>query len=411
MTIEISEKISQQENNFKSKVLETADVKLNQAIWPRLIYSGFILTFLPFAYGIGLLNIQSISSATVDSYGLLNDTFFARSFGLLFFAAFLSNIFFYNIRVECRVAFAFSSICFSLSFFFLRFSHSLALVYISRFFVGFGAGIISSHLPCYLSLIAPMDLRSVFSSIYTTSLVGGLLFFNIAYSLFTKYYLVSLTSLALFYLIYPIFLYACVPFRINRTNGLPFSSLILNPKALKSLLFVASFHLVHNLCGINQLSLNAQSIYGANYQFHMILTLSISTFESFFVGYLIERYGRRTLTLLSTSIIMVCCIALYLKVYPFYFAYMFSVGFNLGMGSMPYIILGEIFPVDFIAPGALFGTSFNWIGSVLSVFVPQGSFETRHNPAFLCYFSITCAFSIFLYFFFRETKGTKPNFQ
>lgn len=384
----------------------------NEKVTFKLLFSGIVTTFLPLFYGIGLLSIQALDSSTLQSYKVPLETFFSRNFSILFFAAFISNILFFFCHLESRAAFIISSLSASFGFFLSTFVDSLLSMYVGRFFIGFSAGIIASYLPCYLSLISPIKTRGIFSSLYVIGLVGGLLVFNILLSYFREYYSRIMSLISLVALLHPILLYNCIPFG-SKSISSPSTilSLLVNPKATRSLFIVALFHIIQNLCGINQMSLNPESIYGPDFQRHVVLSLLIGWIVSFIAGHFIEILGRKVMVLLSCSVTSLCCLAFYFQYKIFYFSYLFSFGFNLGLGCIPYIILGEIFPEEHVAAGALFGTSCNWIGSILSVQIPQGDASEKYNVSFLYYIGFTMVFSVFIMLMFKECKGKQPSFQ
>ena len=438
----------------------------------KLIYSGVATTILPFAYGIGLLCIQALEDPfIIKNYGISPKLFHQMCAFILFVGAFLSNMILYSFpkgiyasilaftlssivsvtlkfkylvdsnalfycnslmalslaslffaimvfvssryssSLETRVALSISSMCFALGFAFYNIKKHALCILFSRVFIGFAAGGISKYLPCYLSLISPNEFRSIFSSLYSLGLVGGLLFFYAFLSSCKNFFMNGSWIVPAFFFLYPLLLIFCIPLELKASFDNTLYSLITNPKALKSLLFVSGFHIASNLCGINQLALNPKSIYGENDGFHSAANLFLSLVVSFFVGYLFELLGRKKLTLLSCGILMIGCINFYFKTYVVFSAYLFSFGFNLGMASIPFVILGEIFPEDFISPGAFFGVSCNWIGSALSTIVPQDDMTTPYSLSFIIYFLSTLSFSLCILLFFKETKGKTPCFQ
>ncbi|ELA41035.1 uncharacterized protein VICG_01917 [Vittaforma corneae ATCC 50505] len=384
-----------------------------RTISPRLLYTTLITVLLPFIYGIELLSIQALPTEISANFKKLSSRFDSNSFCIVFFAAFLSNIVVYNIRVDSRVTLSLSALSFSFSALFCYCTEYLYLFYLGRFLIGFAAGIIASTMPCYLSLISPINVRGMFSSLYGIGLVGGLLFINATFSFFTEHYHSIMLGIAGVFFVFPVLLSFSVPFNNSSLKDGKSSllSLLVNPKALKSLIFSAFFHIVQNLCGINQLSLNARSIYGENFQYHVVLSLLIGLPVTILSGYLLEHFGRKSLILTSSSITSICCVAFYLHFQVFYASYLFSFGFNIGLSGIPYVILSEVFPQEYVAPGAIFATSCNWISAMISMFIPQGSVEDQYNPVFIGYFFVTLAFILFVSFYFKETKNRIPAFQ
>lgn len=443
-----------------------------QKVTEKLVYTGATSIILPFAYGIGLLCIQAIEGDyVVNTYKVTPSLFFAMTYFILFIGGAISNFIIYSFpkgriatfislassclasiavktyyaktveslfycdsmialtgasllfvamvvicsgystNLETRVALSIASICFAFSFGLFNIPQNVLCVLASRVFVGFAAGVISKYIPCYLSLISPIEKRGIFSSLYSLGLVGGLLSFNAFLPWFKAFFVAGSWFLPLFFLLYPSLLFFCIPLHIKDSYNNTLYSLLRHPSALKSLLFVSAFHIATNLCGINQLALNPQSIFGDNYAFHSAFTLFISLIVSFFAGYLMETFGRKNVTLISCMFLIAGCISFYFRIAVITMAYIYSIGFNLGMASVPFVILGEIFPEDFISPGAYFGTQCNWIGSAISTIIPQGDVSAPYNSSFVVYLISTVAFATAIHCFFRETKGLTPRFQ
>lgn len=376
----------------------------------KLIYSAIITFFLPFIHGIQILSTTKLPNQIEESLKAANNGKFPNLFSISFFASFISNIIFYNIQTDCRITFSLCSLFYSLAAFFDYFANNLYFFYISRVFVGFAGGIISNIIPCYFSLISPLNIRGLFSSLYTIGLVGGLLFINILHYSFIDYYYTIRLVICAFFLILPIFYYFCIPYT-NSTSKTSLISLISNKKAFKSLFLVVLFHFVQNFSGINQLALNPKSIYGDNYLNCLNINYSIGLITGAFSSYFLEYFGRKSLLITSSFILLLSSLVIFSKIDVFYSSYVFSFGFNFGLSSIPYVVLGELFPVEYIAPGALIGTSVNWISAAISMLIPQGSPKDLYNYTFLGYSGILAVFILIVMGYFKETKGQVPSFQ
>lgn len=387
-------------------------METKQRVSGKLMCSAMVMTYMSFLHGLGLLCIQAFKEERILAWNIEIPTFFKMSYGILFLGSLISNMFFYYIRLEKTVMFCISGILFSLGFGALVYDNSYA-VYAGRFVTGLAGGIVGNNIPCYLSLISPLELRGMFSTLSTVGLVGGMLAFNIFFSVFEKNFQTFITYLSMLAVANSFLcLLSCIKLKPSGSKGSSsLYALITNPKAFRSLFFIAAFHCAQNLSGINQISLCPESVYGANYQTHIIAILATGLVVGLFSGYLSERVGRKALTLVSCSMIVIGCVALFFHIHPVISTHILSFGFNIGLSNVPYILLAEIFPESFIAPGALFGTTFNYIGAIISVLIPQGNASQYMNPSFAVYSLCITVFSVLVYLFFRETMGIKPQFQ
>ncbi len=262
----------------------------NFGITKKLVYSGLLTTVLPFAYAFGLLTVQVLSPEFItENYKISVSLFFAMSFFILFIAAAISNLVLYSYpkgrfltlfvfatsfigsltlktyffkslenlfycdlvialslasiffsamvftfsqfdsSLETRLALALSSICFAFGFGFFNVKTSLLCIIFSRVFFGFAAGVISKYIPCYLSLISPIEKRSIFSSLYSLGLVGGLLIFNGCLPFFKVFFNKSHFSIPLFFILYPIALLYCIPLYLKDSFEMTLYSLLAHP--------------------------------------------------------------------------------------------------------------------------------------------------------------------------------------
>lgn len=142
----------------------------------------------------------------------------------------------------------------------------------------------------------------------------------------------------------------------------------------------------------------------------LIFLFTFALLISIFASSIINRFGRKSLLLSSSFVIILSCIAFYFSWYPQISSFLYILGFNLGLNSIPFVLIGEIFPIEFMLHGGLFGTSCNFIGGILSMLIPAGGTE-KNNPAFLVYSGSLVVFMIIIKSLYTETKGKLPAFQ
>lgn len=141
---------------------------------------------------------------------------------------------------------------------------------------------------------------------------------------------------------------------------------------------------------------------------------------------LVERFGRRTLFLMSTAIMSIAMFALgaffYIQEHydeetvaslgwlPLTSLIVFIAAFGLGAGPMPWLMFGEILPAKVRGPGGSAAAFSNWFLAFIitltfvdiqEAMTPAGAFWM-----FGCFCILAVLFSIFL---LPETKGKTPE--
>lgn len=384
----------------------------------KLIFTAAVATTIVFLYGAIFLSPVFFPPLEKTSLILQSPQLRTYEFALVFLFAFFSNAVIYKVKSDLRLKIAIASFLFCLSAASAYFTSSPFVFYLSRSLVGLGAGIGSATIPCYLSLISPTTTKGTFSSLYSVGLVSGLLIDNLLARFLINNYSIIMLVISLILFILTILVFFCTPLYVASPKE-SILSLLLNRKAHKSLLIVASFHIIQNLCGINHLTFYAEKIYGPNYCWHQCVNLLIGLILTIISGYLLSLFGRKPLIILSTVVMMLSCLGLYFHILSCFFGYLFIIGFNIGMGNIPYVIMGEVFPAKYVGIGALFATSWNWIGAFISALVHseeavltagQNSTPER-DSAFLVYVGCCGAFIGFVTLFFKETMNLEANFQ
>ncbi|KAI5150518.1 hypothetical protein ENBRE01_1546 [Enteropsectra breve] len=282
------------------------------------------------------------------------------------------------------------------------------------FSIGLGCGIMANAVPCYLNEIAPAEYRGIFTSLYTIGLISGLASGNLL-SMCKGYFTFIVIGLAVFSLL-NILLHI---FRLELPAStvaesyprLSFIDFIATRFARKSILIITVLHIATNLCGINHIVLCINSILGENNaNFNGFLTNSWALIVSCFATSLVNRLGRKFLIIISIITVMASNFAFYQEWNLRIFLFIFILGYNFGLSAIPFILIGEIFPGDYIGQGAMYATSCNWLSAILSVIaiVPN---VTKHNPSWLVYNATLLVTLVALLVCFKETKNKKPAFQ
>ncbi|KAK1648027.1 hypothetical protein QYE76_065832 [Lolium multiflorum] len=134
---------------------------------------------------------------------------------------------------------------------------------------------------------------------------------------------------------------------------------------------------------------------------------------------LMDRSGRRPLLLISTSGLLVGSlmsgISFYLKIHGIFSKQVpiialtgilvYIASFSLGMGSVPWVIMSEIFPINMKGIGGSFVTLVNWSSSLAVSFAFNFLMSWSSSGTFF-FFAFVCAMAIlFIVKIVPETKG------
>ena len=143
---------------------------------------------------------------------------------------------------------------------------------------------------------------------------------------------------------------------------------------------------------------------------------------TFIANALIDKLGRRMLLFISNTLVLVTLLIIatffYLKKeygdeYVLTFGWVplvgfmvYVVGFSIGFGPIPWLMMGEIYPSKIRSAAASITTAFNWFSS----FIVAKTFQDLIDAAgphgtFYIYACIMVISFVFIFFFVPETKG------
>lgn len=139
--------------------------------------------------------------------------------------------------------------------------------------------------------------------------------------------------------------------------------------------------------------------------------------------YLMDRAGRRILLITGAFVMAFACsmFGCYFAldslgrnhniiILVFVAAYTYMAGFSIGVGAIPFLILGEIIPPDLIPVGASLATTFNWICCFLVTISFEATANLISNQGVMWLFGVFCLGLVsFTAVFVPETKGKSPQ--
>lgn len=341
----------------------------------------------------------------------------------------------------------------------MSFTKSIIFFYIARFLCGIATGGICNLIPVYIGEIASSHNRGALSSLFNVHLCAGMVFtfcvgpylsvmtFNMILVLFPALFLV------LFFVMGPETAYYHIQkgeydlargilqkvrgsTEVNeeleairkQIEGAGTGSFldIFKSKTLKKALFIALGLMVfQQLSGILAIFNYAQNIFeqakvDISPTICSIIIGAVQFATSFVTPLVIDRSGRKPLLHISSVGMVVSHVPLgvycYLNdhhkdvssitVLPIICLMLFIATYTFGFGSLPWTIMGELFPPNVKSPASLCVTFFSWA----MAFVVTKYFKTITNAlgmgVVFWIFATSCAISIpFTHFIVTETKG------
>ncbi|KAJ8710904.1 hypothetical protein PYW08_009419 [Mythimna loreyi] len=139
----------------------------------------------------------------------------------------------------------------------------------------------------------------------------------------------------------------------------------------------------------------------------MIISGSISAF-------LTDVVGRRPLLIYSSIIAGFCCIVLGMQIQTEWgpkwtvpmFIYLFTVFYTFGAGTVPVVVLAEVFLPEVKSIMSMLAVEWAWILNFLILFVFNFLVTSVGLPPVFYFFSFTCvSTAVFFFYFLPETKG------
>ncbi|KAI4292366.1 hypothetical protein PAPHI01_1640 [Pancytospora philotis] len=375
-------------------------------------FSILVASVSPFVYG-ACISISTLLYESIQRLGPAQAAEVYKRLNLFFFGgAFIANIAAAQARLECTKLISVANFLF-LCGFALYCRECPRAICLGRLLCGCGAGIAANIVPSYTRLIAAPAYQGFVASCYGVCIVAGVIAgFACSYLQLglrnSVYCALGLLAAQLG------LLFACrrytLPKKAASDSG-SFLSFLLNPRARRSLVIIALLHTAQHLCGINHILLNAGTVFpGAEPTLLLIKLCAVALCASFFSSVLSQRVGRALLVTAGCAGMGASCAAFYFTFHPKIFAVAFILGYNTAISGIPFVLIGEIFPLEDMARGALFATSCNWAGAFASVYALSNSAQKR-NPSFLFYLGYHAVLIATMLLLYKETRGKRPGYQ
>lgn len=355
------------------------------------------------------------------------------------------------------------SVPFVLGYLLIAYSTHLSMLLVGRILTGLSTGIVSLAVPIYIAEISPPAIRGQLSTIIQLGVTIGLVYsFSVGYFLYWTWLAIACTVWPILMLLIMTFMHE-TPFWLIK-HGLPQPALkalvflrntdwdvsaefqelsdsaqkqnlvgrfslgmLKEPTVYKPLivsLFIMSFQ---QLCGINAVIFYTVSIFhdaGSTID-PKVCTIIVGLTQ--FVGtlaasFIIDKLGRRILLLISGSGMCISLIVFGVYYYmvdlkgerfqddfgwiPLVSLITYNLFFAVGYGPIPWILLGELFPLRVKGFASGLSTAFNWFCAFLITKEFSHMLTSMGQYGTYFFFATSCLFScIFVFIFLPETKG------
>lgn len=211
----------------------------------------------------------------------------------------------------------------------------------------------------------------------------------------------------------------------DRVGGNAFGQLF-TKKYIPAILISLGLMLFQQLSGINAVIFYAASIFkdaGSSIDENLSsVIIGIVNFVSTFIATaIIDRLGRKILLYISSVSMITTLIALGLYFYakdaakmdvsdygwlPLLCLVIYVLGFSIGFGPIPWLMLGEILPSKIRGSAASLGTAFNWTCTFIVTKTFHSIIATINMYGTLWLFAVICSIGLFFVIFFvPETRG------
>ncbi|KAK9712604.1 Bifunctional purine biosynthesis protein PurH [Basidiobolus ranarum] len=189
------------------------------------------------------------------------------------------------------------------------------------------------------------------------------------------------------------------------------------PKLRKMLFIGLVIHASQTLSCINGVTLYSTSIMTetTGMRTAQLITVGIAVFN-FFINCaactVIDKMGRRPLLLTSNLLMVVFAITLVIgdkltvNILEIISVILFSASFNIGLASIPFIIIPELVPTWAAGVVVSMVTTMNWIGNFLVIFLFPTILSALQSNTFILVAGLNFLFLIHHFYFVPETKGT-----
>jgi MFS family permease len=337
--------------------------------------------------------------------------------GIPFLGAFLVNAALWNLpRPSPRRMLVFNAVVYSLATAMPIYSLHFHSLVVSRFLMGVGLGITCSAVPAYIFGIAPAGRRGFYLNLHSTCICLGLVLGSLlGYFSSTDNWKYAFSFILVLQGLHLLLLMTLRESEVAKSAATDASiiRLLLSPLARRSVLLTVAVHLGQHLSGVDYMSNRAMEIFEKSPRKREIITggFLVSAFSAALAGSIIDRFGRKFLLISSALFLSITTALLGMKRLEALAFMLFMVGFNLGLGGIPWFITFEMFTPDYAAAAGQLGASVNWLSAFMMATASTVLHKAIGDIVYFGYSVSMAALALVVLLWFKETKGKTPAFQ
>lgn len=355
-----------------------------------------------------------------------------------------------NQRLGRKTSMAISIFSFILGMTCISTANFFSMLLVGRFIVGVAGGLSTVTVPMYLAEIAPSAaMKGTLATLHQLALVLGILLAQITGLFLSSHWRILfalplaaniIQVILMFFVVESPDYYDCrsdhemalksrfmlfgknhVKQEHKEENTISLWSLLRIKEARKSLLIACSLHFFQPASGINGL------FYFSTFLFkdisHLLspsliaISIGVTNLLSTIISVrLIDRVGRRILLISSSSMICTSAIGLCLSFYYNFlpgrigFVLLYMIGFAIGLGTVPWIVISDIFPSSAIPAAFCLATFINWLTNFAVGLLFEPMALQLQSLTFIPFAALMLVLFLTSIFYITESKDRKGNY-
>lgn len=401
------------------KLLRNDDIEPSEKSSCKNIFTIFVVALVAVTYGLGLMTpVVENSSSRILSPNL-SETEFKFRYGIASAMILVGGAIGHSIyeiyvsdKINNKEFLIAGSIANLLGFTVIYLYPHVYLIAAARLIMGIIAGLAGAIVPNTIYRLAPVRWRGLFISFYPAFIVLGLLLGHIL-SLFNTletFYIAHFAVVGIFAI------QTLMLFFINGINeehkevkDLGIIETIKDRKVRKSLVLALIFHIAAHLSGINFMTMFLHEVLADTKHPYLygVFNLAFAFCFKFVCGLLCDLGGRKMFFILSCITLSISLLCMHMVSIQHIMIGIYMLSFNLGLGCVPWIILGEIFPEPYTKTCTFIAVIVNWSAAFILTVCGKIIWDFFGNHVYFIFSSLTIAASAIIAIFFKETKGQK----
>lgn len=385
----------------------------------RNIITICIIALVAFTYGLGLMTpiVEQQSSRLLSPE--LTDTEFNYRYGIAA-AMILAGggightiyEFFVCDSINNKEFLIIGSILNLVGFFTIYFYPHVYLIGAVRLIMGLIAGFAGAIVPNAIYRLAPEKWRGFFISFYPASIVFGLLIGQILSYLGTpQLFYISHFTVCGFFAFQTLLLFFAEGINEKKkvVKDMGVMDTIRDKKVRRSLVLALIFHIAAHLSGINFVTMFFNDVLAKtdNPYLYGVVNLAVAFVFKFFCGYLCDLGGRKVFFTISCLALAISLMCMHIVNIQHIVIGVYMMSFNLGLGCVPWIVLGEIFPSPYTKSGTFIAVIVNWSAAFCLTIFGKIIFEMLGDWVYYIFSGCIVVASLIIAILFKETKGQK----